>query len=75
MVSPERNRVSPYRSREGRTAVRLDDGGAGKGRESKPRPLCNRVDTGTVPGAKASLLLSGLPSRENLTNRAEDACR
>ncbi|MGI4831158.1 MAG: reverse transcriptase N-terminal domain-containing protein [Janthinobacterium lividum] len=36
-------------------------------------PLGNGADTGTMPGAKASPLLSGLPSRENLTNRRKDA--
>jgi RNA-directed DNA polymerase len=36
-------------------------------------PPCNEVDTDSVSGAKASLLLSGLPSRENMTNRHEEA--
>ena len=74
-MSSERNRVSPYRSREGNQAVRPDDGDAGKGEESKRMPPGNRADTGRVPGAKASPLLSGLPSREGLTNRYKDAKR
>lgn len=36
-------------------------------------PPGNRADMGMVPGAKASRLLSGLSSRESLTNRAKDA--
>jgi RNA-directed DNA polymerase len=36
-------------------------------------PPCNERDTDSVSGAKASPLLSGLPSRENMTNRYEDA--
>ena len=72
-MSSERNRVSPYRSREGSQAVRPDDGDAGKGGESKRMPPGNRADTGHVSGAKASPLLSGLSSRESLTNRHKDA--
>ncbi len=36
-------------------------------------PPGNREDTGTMPGVKASPLLSGLSSRESLTNRSKDA--
>ena len=36
-------------------------------------PPCNEADTDRVSGAKASPLLSGLPSRENMINRHEDA--
>ena len=36
-------------------------------------PLGNRANTDPVSGAKASPLLSGLSSRENMTNRPEDA--
>ena len=72
-MSSERNRVSPYRSREGSQAVRPDDSDAGKGGESKRMPLSNRADTDPVSGAKASPLLSGLSSRENMTNRHRDA--
>ena len=43
-------------------------GVAEKGGESKRTPPGNRADTGPVPGAKASPLLSGLSSRESLTN-------
>ena len=72
-MSSERNRVSPYRSREGNQAVRPDDGNAGKGGESKRMPSGNKADTDLVSGAKASPLLSGLSSRESLTNRRKDA--
>jgi hypothetical protein len=44
-MSSERNRVSPYRSREGRKAERLYDGDAGKGGERKQMPSCNGMDT------------------------------
>jgi hypothetical protein len=46
-MSSERNRVSPYCSREGRKAARLDDSGAGRGGESKRMPPGNRMDTGS----------------------------
>ena len=36
-------------------------------------PSCNEADTDFVSGAKASPLLFGLPSRENMINRHEDA--
>ena len=72
-MSSERNRVSPYRPREGRKAARPDDSDAGKGGESKRMPSCNEADTDRVSGAKASPLLSGLPSRENMINRHKDA--
>jgi RNA-directed DNA polymerase len=36
-------------------------------------PPGNRADTGKVPGAKASPLLSGLSSRDSLPNRHKDA--
>lgn len=36
-------------------------------------PLCNRADTGSASGAKASPLLSGLRSRKNLTKRHKNA--
>lgn len=36
-------------------------------------PPCNDADTDFVSGAKASPLLSGLPSRENVINRHKDA--
>ena len=36
-------------------------------------PSRNGADTDSVSGAKACPLLSGLPSRENMTNRHEDA--
>ncbi len=72
-MSSERNRVSPYCSREGSQAVRSGDSGAGKGGEKKRTPPGNRADTDPVSGAKASPLLSGLSSREILTNRGKDA--
>jgi len=36
-------------------------------------PSCNEADTDLVSGTKVSPLLSGLPSRENMINRHEDA--
>lgn len=44
-MSSERNRVNPNRSRKGRKAERLDDGGAGIGGERKQMPPGNGTDT------------------------------
>jgi hypothetical protein len=44
-MSSERNRVSPYCSRKGRKAARLDNSDAGRGGESKPMLSGNRMDT------------------------------
>jgi hypothetical protein len=36
-------------------------------------PSCNEADTDFMSGAKASPLLSGLPSRESMINRHKNA--
>lgn len=53
----------------GKRAARRADGDAGTGSRRKRMPPCNEVDTGRVPGAKASRLPRGLSSRENMAKR------
>jgi hypothetical protein len=53
-MSSERNRVSPYCSRKGRRAERLDNDSAGKGGERKPKPFGNWADTDLMSGTKVS---------------------
>src|SRR5215475_15904317 len=66
-VSILRNVVSPYRScrKEGREAVRLTNGGAGKGAGKSERPpVMGGIRVATSPGAKASRLPCGVSARE-----------
>src|SRR4029453_16727833 len=62
-----RNVVSPYRSsrKEGREAVRLTKGGAGKGAgKSECPPVMGGIRVATSPGAQASRLPCGVSARK-----------
>ena len=76
IVSPQQNRISPYRSTQGeRLAARRIDSGAGMRSERKPKLLCNGADIGCVgyidniPERESGLNSLWCCTRESLINR------